>query len=552
MLKRSLICSAIALSSTLSGHAGAQAVPDAGQVLQQNAPPLPPPPSSAKPIPIELPKAGAAGVAGDVRVRLLSLVFTGNTVFDDAELGRALGGVLDKDYDLAGMRGLADAVSGFYRQRGYPFARAYIPEQEFRQGALRIDILEGRYGAVRASGGAELSAGADRFLAPLRPAGLIESGPLERAVLLIEDLPGIRVTPVMRPGVAVGSGDLTVGIEQTARFAGEIGIDNAGSRYTGRVQARAALSAYSLFLFGDKLTLDGLTTNEHMWLGGIDYEAPLGGSGLRGQIGYAYTSYTLAREFAHLDATGLARVFTARASYPLLRSQQTNLQLSAAYQHKALRDNYGITSTVDAKSSQTWPVMLRFDHRDALAGGGVSYGAVTWTPGRLRLTGALADVDAGTARKQGGFNKLNLDVARIQRLTDRLSIYGRYSGQWADKNLDSSERFGLGGYYGVRAYPLGEGIGDRGSLVQAELRYAVGPTVPYVFFDAGTVDVNAKAWDAGSAARRSIAGAGAGVRANHQGWSLDFSLAWRAHGGAPNASPDRGQPQAWVQAMFRF
>ena len=45
------------------------------------------------------------------------------------------------------------------------------------------------------------------------------------------------------------------------------------------------------------------------------------------------------------------------------------------------------------------------------------------------------------------------------------------SGQWADKNLDSSEKFYLGGSSGVRAYPTGEGSGVDGQLVQFELRH---------------------------------------------------------------------------------
>jgi len=38
-------------------------------------------------------------------------------------------------------------------------------------------------------------------------------------------------------------------------------------------------------------------------------------------------------------------------------------------------------------------------------------------------------------------------------------VYGRVSAQWASKNLDSSQKFGLGGPNGVRAYPSGEGYG---------------------------------------------------------------------------------------------
>jgi hemolysin activation/secretion protein len=70
-----------------------------------------------------------------------------------------------------------------------------------------------------------------------------------------------------------------------------------------------------------------------------------------------------------------------------------------------------------------------------------------YAPGRLTLQGEKLsrDVISGL-NASGGFNKWNLDIARIQAtpLTG-LSLFGRYSGQQASKNLDSSEKFGLGG-----------------------------------------------------------------------------------------------------------
>ena len=183
--------------------------------------------------------------------------------------------------------------------------------------------------------------------------------------------------------------------------------------------------------------------------------------------------------------------------------------MSGAYQNKRLEDRYGATGTVNEKSSNSWPVAMQFDHRDRFGGGGITYGMATWTSGNLNLNGAFAATDAATAQTAGHFNKYNLDIARIQKLPGDFALYGRYSAQWTSQNLDSSERFGLGGIYGVRAYPLGEGMGDRGWLGQIELRYLAGPYTPFVFYDAGRSDTNARPWDTASSTSRSIAG-GAG------------------------------------------
>jgi hemolysin activation/secretion protein len=292
-----------------------------------------------------------------------------------------------------------------------------------------------------------------------------------------------------------------------------------------------------------------MVSEEQMWLGALDYMAPIGYSGLRGQIGYAHTSYQLSGQFSALDAVGVANVTTAKLSYPLVRSQASNLLLSLGLQHKDLRDDYRAAGVVRNKSSNAVPVGLQFDKRDALLGGGVTYGSLTWLSGRLSLDDALTASDA-TAQTLGSFNKINVDVARIQNIAGNLSVYGRYSGQWASKNLDSSEKFNLGGYYGVRAYPLGEGVGDKGGFTQLEVRYAVGSVTPFFFYDFGHSDTNAQPWGASSS--RTVSSPGLGVRSLYGAWSLDATLAWSGTGGASTADSVDRNPRLYMMLGRRF
>jgi len=71
----------------------------------------------------------------------------------------------------------------------------------------------------------------------------------------------------------------------------------------------------------------------------------------------------------------------------------------------------------------------------------------------------------------GSYNKLLLDVARIQSLPADFSLFIRGSVQTSSKNLDSSEGFGIGGMSGVRAYAGDAAFGNIGWLAQTELRY---------------------------------------------------------------------------------
>jgi hemolysin activation/secretion protein len=76
-------------------------------------------------------------------------------------------------------------------------------------------------------------------------------------------------------------------------------------------------------------------------------------------------------------------------------------------------------------------------------------------------------------------------------LTDKTSFYVAASGQFASKNLDSSEKFFLGGPYGVRAYPSNEGSGSEGKMLNVELRYQVAEQITVAaFYDWGQITQN--------------------------------------------------------------
>ncbi|MFC7288505.1 ShlB/FhaC/HecB family hemolysin secretion/activation protein [Herminiimonas glaciei] len=543
----SAIVAACAVMASLP--ASAQIPPDAGRVLQQQAPVIEAP-KEAPGITIETAKPSTVP-AGGVQVAIQSVAIQGNSLFTEAKLLQAVGDVSGKSYDAAGLRELANRVSGFYHAAGYPFARAYLPPQNMQSGVLRIDVVEGRYGKVLAQGDGSLVEAAQRFLAPLRPGSVIQSTELERVSLLMDDLPGVRVAPIIRPGQELGTGDLAVQIERTAKYTGDVGLDNHGNRYTGRARARANLDINSPFMLGDQVNLRSLYTEEGMWFGNVAYSMPLGVSGLRGQVSYTHTYYQLGKSFAALDANGTADVYSAGLSYPILRSQKTNLTLSATYQYKKLNDKRGAVGSSNDKSSDTLPVALSFDTRDQFGGGAVTYGAVTWTPGKLKLDQTLRSLDALSARAEGSFNKVNLDIARIQAVTDKFNLFGRMSAQWSDENLDSSEKFGLGGPTGIRAYPVGESYGDQGWLAQFEARYAVGAFVPYAFYDAGWIKTNSKPWTSADN-KRSIGGYGLGVRFAQNQWSVDAAVAWRTYGGRPESDTADHQPMGWITAGYKF
>ena len=190
-----MLCCALAITSS----AEAQTPPDAGRLLQEQAPRLQPPKKSPG-VKIDLPPAPIT-LPGGAAVKLQTITFTGNTVLSAEELQEVIADAVGRSLDLAGLRKLAEQISSHYRANGYPFALAYLPPQSMEDSRLIIAIVEGRYGAITALGNPELIGLANEFLSALKPSAVIESSAMERATMILDDLqnprsfafPGLRV-----------------------------------------------------------------------------------------------------------------------------------------------------------------------------------------------------------------------------------------------------------------------------------------------------------------------------------------------------------------------
>lgn len=520
-------------------------VPDAGSVLRDLRPAAPALPASAAPTLRTVPPAATPVPAGGERVQVQSFRITGNTVIGTDQLLPLLQDSVGQELDLAQLEDRAARISRFYRQRGYTVARAYLPAQQVRDGVVEIAIVEGRYGAITVR----------NPLAPLPLAALAEGdvvadAPLERSLLLAADVPGITVRSTLQPGTAVGTSELVVEVEPGQRLAGSLEADNFGSRSTGHERLGGSLAISNPTGLGDLVTLRALTSGEGLAYGRAGWQVPVSGHGTRLGVAASLMRYELGEEFEALDAHGTARVATAFASHPLLRSRAANLNVQLAYEAKHLEDRVGSTGAVTDKSVRAVNLGLTGDRTD---GSGVWVFSATYTRGDLSIDSAEAlSADQASARTAGGFGKFSLTAQRQQSLGAATSLLLAYTGQWSSKNLDSSEKLPLGGAGAVRAYPQGEASSDEASLLTVELRHALGANWQLVgFVDAATGRANAEPFAGAPGTRRSLSGAGVGLNwAGPQGWTARVFYAHRL-GHKATAEPDRSG-RVWLQASRSF
>lgn len=510
------MCTGVSLTLLAAGLTHAQTVPDAGSLLQQierdrNVPVRP---SLPKPMPPALPAFKDASATVKVR----QFVFVGNTLLDTPRLQQEVAGFLDRPLNFAELQAAAAAAGAAYRRAGW-IVRAYLPQQDVTQGTVTIQIVEAVFGATRIE--KSLSdkpphVSDEKLLGMVRraqqPGAHINGDNLDRALLLIGDLPGLAVNGALAEGKREGETDLVLKVSPTDTFRGDAALDNHGSRATGSTQITASLQANSPLGHAEQFSLNLLGTE------GINYlragvMLPLGDDGWRVGVNASVLRYrTVAPEFAALDLKGASSTAGLEAAYPLIRARTHNLTLAFNVDQKRFHNQVLGTTITDYKI-HSFNASLHGNVMDS-SGGGTS-GSLSLTNGKLDLSGSPNEAaDRASAQTAGSFSKLRFSTSRFQPINDQFSFFALWSGQLASKNLDSAESFYLGGPNGVRAYPSGEGGGAQGHLLNLELRYkAMEGLYLTGFYDLGSVMVNRNTGFPGATPnnRFSLQGAGLGV-----------------------------------------
>jgi hemolysin activation/secretion protein len=155
-------------------------------------------------------------------------------------------------------------------------------------------------------------------------------------------------------------------------------------------------------------------------------------------------------------------------------------------------------------------------------------------------------------------------------LAGNFSLLASFNGQWASKNLDSSEKMILGGPNAIRAYSGSEAQGDSGWYGSLELRYdwpggsPLGALQLQGYLDAGQVRLHQDTQGlpiATATGRNSygLAGAGLGVSLTKPGSYMLRAGVAQAIGSNPgrsvqgfNADGGTGRMRGWVQALWWF
>ena len=349
---------------------------------------------------------------------------------------------------------------------------------------------------------------------------------------------------VLSPGEEFGTSNLTVRVEDGKLSNTVLYTENYGSRSSGRYRYGIQETLYNVGGTGGKLNVGGLISNSNLHNYYVNYETLVGRGGATLGLGISRMDYELGGAAQDFGANGVANTLSLFGSTPIYHMTDRKLKVTYGLDFRRMKDDYDRYSILDRKKhSEVAHVGVEGSERQP--GSLLNYDATLYV-GRHHndsssYGGKILDELSDT---QGTFTKAVANVTGVQSLGHSADVMVKLQGQAASRNLDSSEQIYLGGANGVRAYPQGEGSGDKGFLGTAEFRFytKLPGLVLSAYLDAGHVTGRGD----GTLSGETLKGWGLGISySKPNDWFARFDYARRI-GSDPNMSSDaRAKQRMW-------
>lgn len=364
---------------------------------------------------------------------------------------------------------VAQAVTRYYRERGYILARAYIPAQEVAGGIVELRVLEGRLDSVQVQG--EHRTDDALLTGPFTElvGGPVTADNIQGAMYLANDLPGVDVFGYFSPGTKIGTTKLNMNVRSEKRWDALLRIDNHGSEFTGDYRAFGLAQWLNPTGIGDEFQLGVLRTGSpsNSTYGLIEYQTPVFGLRNRAGINVSYNDYVVGALGSGNtdDLTGTTTTVEATFRHNFVRGRRANFYagLVAANKQSELS---GISGTfVKEEESRNIGITADWDRLFE----------------RKRMLSKVAvQVDSGEVLdglelgQSDTFTKLYFEGSALFFVPAFFSdaahrVVFNSVVQWSDVKMPSVELYSLGGPNAVRAYDTTLFSVDRAGFAELEM-----------------------------------------------------------------------------------
>ena len=485
--------------------------------------------------------------------------FSGNTVISQAELEALTQPNVGLSLTLPDLEKVAASVADLYKQKGYTLATTYVPQQQIRFGVVTIAILEGRVGEISVTGNQHYSSEFIRgSFAQAMEDKVVRNVTLERALLLLNEYPDLKVSALLEPGTSTGSTNVHVKAEDKLPIHATLDYNNYGFNTISRNRFGAGVEVGNVIFDGATLNLNGIMGDhpDRLLFQTLAYAVPVGVHGTKLVLSGSNGRFDVGAELAALQIRGTIKTYDISMIHPFIKTRFQTLMADAGF---ASKDNrlFILGNLTGEDRVRMAKIGVNYDRLDL---SGRTYFSLYGFQGFGELLGGM-DNNALQTTRQGAdnrFTKATLTTGRIQSLAHGVLLVMRANGQATTGPVVVIEQMLLGGPDSVRGYQLGERFVDEGYTVSAETRVpffpsVLGSTQAAVFIDHGAGRLRNP--QPGEKPSSSLTGTGVGLQTELSYFStrlrfdVGFPIGPKPVGGT--IAGDRS-PTFYLQAIARF
>ena len=448
----------------------------------------------------EAPPTAGQPLLMDTKVTIRKLQIEGGTIYPLTETAQVYAPLIGRETNLAQLIEATRGITRRYQEDGYLLSYAFLPQQNFENGLVRVVLVEGYIKDYQQTGDiGSVSAYVDKLAQKLLAERPLTRKTFERYTTLMSRIPGLTVqAQVPPPGTTDGATHMQI---QASRkpFTTSMSLVQ---KSRGGTQALLSATSNSQTSMGEQLSVSGLfppgEDKEHYYR--VDYNQFINAEG---------TQLALAAERYRADPNSSVQLdggfelkphqsidrYSIGLSHPFIASPTESLTLGTRLYAVDQTTRYklvGFPLSFDIESNLR-ALAFEGDWRKAdaqrlrIISGGLYQG--------IDGLGAKARSDLGVAKPDLDFFRLRLSGVQSDKFFDNWQ--GVLSGAlyWSDNTLPDSERVTFGGQNFGRGYPDDQGSGDKGWGVAYEVNYSFNRTgnwvkilQPYVVVD------RAKSW----------------------------------------------------------
>ncbi|AVE06955.1 ShlB/FhaC/HecB family hemolysin secretion/activation protein [Pseudomonas sp. R11F] len=434
------------------------------------------------------------------KITIRKLQIEGGTIYPLGETAKAYSALIGHETNLAQLIEATRSITRRYQEDGYLLSYAFLPQQNFENGLVRVVLVEGYIKDYQQSGDiGSVSAYVDKLANKLLAERPLTRKTFERYTTLMGRIPGVTLqAQVPPPGTTDGAAHMVI---QASRkpFTTSMSLEEDNRSGT---QALLTATSNAQTSMGEQLNVSGLfppgDDKKHYYRVGYSQFINAEGSQLvLGAERYRAdpkSNIQLDGGFELKPHQSIDR-YTIGLSHPLIASPTESLTLGARlyavdqttrYQLVGYPNRFDIETNLRALAFEgDW---RKADARQLRILSAGLYQGINGLGARTHsdLTSTTPDLD---------FFRLRLSGVQSDKFFDNWQ--GVLSGAfyWSDATLPDSERATFGGQNFGRGYPDDQASGDKGWGVAYEVNYSfnragdwVKVLQPYVVLD------RAKTW----------------------------------------------------------